>query len=67
MIKCGISDYKEITPDDIVSTRITDFGAEVMVEDKTACKRKYSGLVMDNTTLEEIMLFYVNSTKKEWR
>ena len=67
VIKCGISDYKEITPDDIVSTRITDFGAEVMVEDKTACKRKYSGLVMDNTTLEEIMLFYVNSTKKEWR
>lgn len=67
VIKCGKSDYKEIAPEDIVSARITDFGAEVMVRDKAACKRKYSGLIMDNTTLEEIMVFYVNSLQKEWR
>ena len=67
VIKCGKEDYKEIAAEDIVSARLTDFGAEVMVSDKAACKRKYSGLVMDNTTLEEIMVFYVNSTKKEWR
>lgn len=67
MIKCSKSDYKDIAPDDIVSARITDFGAEVMISDKSLCRRKYSGLVMDNVTLEEIMLFYVNSRKKEWR
>ena len=67
MIKCGKNDYKEIAAEDIVSARLTDFGAEVMVSDKAACKRKYSGLVMDSTTLEEIMVFYVNSPKKEWR
>lgn len=67
VIKCGKDDYKEIAAEDIVSARLTDFGAEVMVSDKAACKRKYSGLVMDNTTLEEIMVFYVNRDKKEWR
>ncbi len=67
VIKCGKDDYKEIAAEDIVSARLTDFGAEVMVSDKAACRRKYSGLVMDNTTLEEIMVFYVNQAKKEWR
>lgn len=67
VIKCGKSDYKEIAAEDVISARLTDFGAEVMVSDKTECRRKYSGLVMDNTTLEEIMVFYVNREKKEWR
>lgn len=67
VIKCGKEDYREIAAEDIISARLTDFGAEVMVSDKAACKRKYSGLVMDNTTLEEIMVFYVNREKKEWR
>lgn len=67
VIKCGKEDYREIAAEDIISARLTDFGAEVMVSDKAACKRKYSGLVMDKTTLEEIMVFYVNREKKEWR
>lgn len=67
IIKCSKSDYKEIAPGDIVSARITDFGAEVMVSDKAFCRNQYNGLVMDDATLEEIMLFYVNSPKKEWR
>ncbi len=67
IIKCKKDDYKSIDTADIVSTRLTDFGAEVMVSDKTACKDKYSGLVFDDTTLEEIMLYYVNAKKKEWR
>lgn len=66
VIKCTKADYKEIDAEDIISTRLTDFGAEVMVSDKERCRNKYSGLVLDNTTLEEIMLFYVNAEKKEW-
>ncbi len=67
VIKCTLSDYKEIAAEDIISARLSDFGAEVMVSDRAACKRKYSGAVIDKTTLEEIMLFYVNRPKKEWR
>ncbi len=66
VIKCTKKDYKDIAPEDIISARISDFGAEVMISDKAMCRRKYSGLVMDNTTLEEIMRYYVNAGKKEW-
>lgn len=66
VIKCTKADYKEIDPTDVVSTRLTDFGAEVMVKDKAECRNRYSGMILDHTTLEEIMLFYVNAGKKEW-
>jgi len=66
LLKCTKADYKEIAAEDIVSARITDFGAEIMVADKALCRKKYSGAIIDKTTLEEIMLFYVNRNKKEW-
>ena len=66
VIKCTKSDYNDIDRADIISARLNDFGAEVMVSDRAAAKQKYSGLAVDKTTLEEIMLFYVNSAKKEW-
>ena len=66
VIKCGKENFKEIAPEDYISARTSDFGAEIMVSDKAAAKRKYSSLLIDKTTLEEIMLFYVNREKKEW-
>lgn len=66
VIKCKKQEYKDIDPADMVSARISDFGAEVMVSDRALCAKKYSGLALDNTTLEEIMLYYVNAQKKEW-
>ncbi len=67
VLKCTKSDYKDIEKDDIVSIRLNDFGAEVMVNDVMKCKTKYSGAVIDKATLDDIMLFYVNRTKGEWR
>ncbi|MBE6839583.1 MAG: ABC transporter ATP-binding protein [Ruminococcus sp.] len=66
LLKCSKSDYENIDKNDIVSARITDFGVDAMVSDREMCGRKYSGTVIDKTTLEEIMLFYVNRDKKEW-
>ena len=67
ILKCTKDDYKDIAPEDIVSARLNDFGAEIMVHNKAECSRKYSGAVIDPATLEDIMLFYVNREKKEWR
>lgn len=66
VIKCSKADYENIGKGDIISARISDFGVEAMVSDRQGISRKYSGLVIDPTTLEEIMLFYVNREKKEW-
>ena len=67
ILKCTKDDYKDIAADDIVSARLSDFGAEVMVSDRASCSRKYSGAVIDPATLEDIMIYYVNRGKKEWR
>ena len=67
VIKCTNSQYKDIDPNDIISARLTDFGAEVMINNRQKSGKKYSGLTIDNTTLEEIMLFYVRRKTKEWK
>lgn len=56
VIKCSKADYKNIDSEDFISARLNDFGAEVMIADRAAMSRKYSGLVIDPTTLEEIMV-----------
>ena len=66
LMKCGRSEYKDIDPADFISARINDFGAEIMVADRNTIAKKYSGIVIDPTTLEEIMVYYVNRAKKEW-
>lgn len=67
LLKCSKRDYKDIDPDDFVSARLNDFGAEILISDKKAMLKKYSGAVIDPVTLDEIMLYYVSKDKKEWR
>lgn len=66
LMKCSKEDYEEMDKEDFVSARISDYCVDVMVADKEMCKKKYSGMLIEKTNLEEIMLFYVNKDKKEW-
>lgn len=66
ILKCTKDDFKEIAAEDYISARVTDFGVEAMVSDRTKAKQKYSGALIEKTNLEDIMLFYVNRDKKEW-
>ncbi len=70
LIKCSHEEYKKIDCNDIISARLNDFGVDIMVADKSMCKKKYtstlSKLIIEKTNLEEIMLFYVNREKREW-
>lgn len=66
IIKCSKAYFQEIAKEDYISARTNDFGAEVLVSDRAAAKRKYSGSVIEKASLEDIMLFYVNRDKKEW-
>ena len=67
VMKCTKADYEAIPADGYISARVNDFGAEVMVADIDAAKRQYPDFTFDRTTLEEIMLFYVNQGKKVWQ
>ena len=66
LLKCSKSDYASIDREDYVSARVSEVGAELLVSDRAKCARKYSGAVIDSTTLDDIMVYYVNREKKEW-
>lgn len=66
VVKCSEEDYRNIAPTSIVSARKNSYGVEAMVIDREAMQREHSELIVDPTTLEEVMLFYVNRDKKEW-
>lgn len=66
VIKCSKEDLKRIEASDYISARVNEFGVEVMVADRAMAKKMYPDLLLEKTTLEEIMLFYVNRGKKEW-
>ena len=60
IMRIGKKELADIDRADYISARVTDFGADLMVTDRAAAARKYSGALIEKTTLEEIMLFYVN-------
>lgn len=59
VMKCSAADYEKLDRSDIVGSRQNRFGWEVLVSDQKRCRRKYPHIVIDPTTLDEIMLYYV--------
>ncbi|MCM1048626.1 MAG: ABC transporter ATP-binding protein [Clostridiales bacterium] len=59
IIKCGKEKFETISPNDYIIHRATNTSMECLVRDKDEIKRKYKDIVVDNATLEDIMLFYI--------
>ena len=60
LMKCKKEDLALLDENDVIATRPSAFCTEVLVADREACSKKYPKIVMEQTTLEEIMIFYVN-------
>lgn len=57
--KCGKEKFAQLSADDYIIQRTTNMSVECLVHDKEAFKRKHKNIIVDNATLEDIMLFYV--------
>ena len=57
--KCGKEKFALLSSDDYIIHRTTNMSVECLVRDKEAFKKKYKNIIVDNATLEDIMLFYV--------
>lgn len=57
--KCGKEKFSQLSSDDYIIHRTTNMSVECLVHDKEAFKQKYKNIIVDNATLEDIMLFYV--------
>lgn len=60
LLKCKKSEIAEISESLIVKVEEESFGATVLVNDRKACEKLYPGMVIEQASLEDIMLFYVN-------
>ena len=58
LIKCKKSEIHQINEEDIVAVRQSSFGAEVLINNRETCKKKYPDMVIEAISLEDIMLFY---------
>ena len=56
-VGCTAAQLEAIAPDDVLRVRKGAFGAEALVQDRAAFARKYPMLLVERTTLEDIMLF----------
>jgi ABC-2 type transport system ATP-binding protein len=56
--KCGKETFASLSQDDYIIHRTTHLSEECLVCNKEAFKRKYKNMIVDNATLEDIMLFY---------
>ncbi|NBI08837.1 ABC transporter ATP-binding protein [Colidextribacter sp. OB.20] len=56
-VGCTAAQLEAIDPRDILRTRKGTFGCEALVADRSAFARKYPMLLVERTTLEDIMLF----------
>ena len=63
IVKCNASERKRIDPKWIVKQRTGPFGCEILVNNKAAVRHLYPELLVDNASLEEIMLFHVKGEK----
>ncbi len=64
ILKCSKEQFENVDKADVIGYRRSSFGIEVLVGDREKCAMKYKEMLCEKTTLEEIMLFYVNNSEK---
>ena len=64
ILKCSSAEAKQVDPADVVRQRKTTFGCEMLVCDRRRAAAKYRNMVLDHTSIEDIMLFYAGRNEK---
>lgn len=59
ILRCGQADFAKIDKADILACRREDYQWSVLVADKEAARRKYRPQVLDDATIDDILLLYV--------
>ena len=63
IIKCKKEELAGIDKELIVSYELSSMGAEILVNDVNTARKLYPNMVIEQAGLEDIMIYYVNSSK----
>ena len=59
ILRCGAEDFHRLDPADILAWRKNDYQWDVLVEDKNKAMSRYRSIVIDNPSIDDILLLYV--------
>lgn len=59
IIRCGKERFASLSAEDYMMHRDAKVCMECLVRDREAVRRKYKDVIVDNVSLEDIMLFYI--------
>ena len=59
IVRCGTAVFDQIDQQDILAVRKDDYQWNVLVADKEKAKRKYKNAIVDDATIDDILLLYV--------
>lgn len=63
IIRCSEKDFLNISSEDIISYMKKDYQLDVLVSNKKLMMKKYKNLIIDNISLDEIMLLMVKGER----
>ena len=63
VLKCRKDELSKVSESLIVNSEVSDYGAEILVNDKHAAEKLYPGMVIERAELEQIMIGYVNGKR----
>ena len=63
--RCGAEQFAAIDPKDVLAWRREEYQYSVLVADKEAARRKYRQTVVDDATIDDILLLYVKGEQKK--
>lgn len=63
LVRCSDQDFPKLDPQDIVAYRKKDYQVDVLVADKDLIRKKHGQLIIDHTSLDEIMLLLVKGER----
>lgn len=59
VIRCGQAQFERLDPGEILAYRKEPYQMDVLVADKEAARRRYPDMVVDDATVDDILLLYV--------
>ncbi len=59
IIHCGTAMFDQIDREDILAFRKDDYQWNVLVSDKDSARKKYKNAIVDNASIDDILLLYV--------
>ncbi len=63
ILKCRKDDASRVSESLIVHSEVSDYGAEMLVNDRHTAEKLYPGMVIEKALLEDIMIHYVNAKR----